>query len=138
MRMTNDRREIERTKAAWLPASACHCHGSCATVCGEENLRHTRHGKARRKKCGGGVNQTLSMCCGCHHCGVAKDGRQPNSLLVGVWMRRPLLELKDFDPNPPYSNKKGGPGASGRVLPPVTGRSRVRVAVSSHCTNTLP
>ena len=28
---------------------------------------------------------------------------------------------------------KGGPGASGRVLPPVTGRSRVRVAVSSHC-----
>jgi len=29
---------------------------------------------------------------------------------------------------------KGGPGASGRVLPPVTGRSRVRVAVSSHCT----
>ena len=31
-------------------------------------------------------------------------------------------------------NLKGGPGASGRVLPPVTGRSRVRVAVSSHCT----
>jgi len=31
-------------------------------------------------------------------------------------------------------NGKGGPGASGRVLPPVTGRSRVRVAVSSHCT----
>ena len=31
-------------------------------------------------------------------------------------------------------NEKGGPGASGRVLPPVTGRSRVRVAVSSHCT----
>ena len=30
--------------------------------------------------------------------------------------------------------QKGGPGASGRVLPPVTGRSRVRVAVSSHCT----
>ena len=29
---------------------------------------------------------------------------------------------------------KGGPGASGRVLPPVTGGSRVRVAVSSHCT----
>ena len=29
--------------------------------------------------------------------------------------------------------QKGGPGASGRVLPPVTGRSRVRVAVSSHC-----
>ena len=29
---------------------------------------------------------------------------------------------------------KGGPGASGRVLPPVTGRSRVRVVVSSHCT----
>jgi len=29
---------------------------------------------------------------------------------------------------------KGGPGASGRGLPPVTGRSRVRVAVSSHCT----
>ena len=29
---------------------------------------------------------------------------------------------------------KGGPGASGRVLPPVTGRSRVRVAVSSHFT----
>jgi len=29
---------------------------------------------------------------------------------------------------------KGGSGASGRVLPPVTGRSRVRVAVSSHCT----
>ena len=29
---------------------------------------------------------------------------------------------------------KGGPGASGRVLPPVTGRSLVRVAVSSHCT----
>ena len=29
---------------------------------------------------------------------------------------------------------KGGPGASGRVLPPVTGRSRVRVAVSSHYT----
>jgi hypothetical protein len=28
---------------------------------------------------------------------------------------------------------KGGPGASGRVLPPVTGRSRVRGAVSSHC-----
>ena len=26
---------------------------------------------------------------------------------------------------------KGGPGASGSVLPPVTGRSRVRVAVSS-------
>ena len=26
------------------------------------------------------------------------------------------------------------PGASGRDLPPVTGRSRVRVAVSSHCT----
>ena len=26
------------------------------------------------------------------------------------------------------------PGASGRVLPPVTGRSWVRVAVSSHCT----
>ena len=26
-------------------------------------------------------------------------------------------------------------GASGRVLPPVTGRSRVRVAVSSHCTS---
>ncbi|XP_066393526.1 mitochondrial import inner membrane translocase subunit TIM10-like [Miscanthus floridulus] len=26
------------------------------------------------------------------------------------------------------------PGASGRVLPPVTGRSRVRVAVFSHCT----
>ena len=30
--------------------------------------------------------------------------------------------------------KKGGPGASGRVLPPVTGRFRVRVAVSLHCT----
>jgi len=30
---------------------------------------------------------------------------------------------------------KGGPGASGRVLPPVTGRSRVRVAVSLHCTS---
>ena len=30
---------------------------------------------------------------------------------------------------------KGGPGASGRVLPPVTGRSRVRVVVSSHCTS---
>jgi hypothetical protein len=29
---------------------------------------------------------------------------------------------------------KGGPGASSRVLPPVTGRSWVRVAVSSHCT----
>ena len=29
---------------------------------------------------------------------------------------------------------KGGSGASGRVLPPVTGRSRVRVAVSSHGT----
>ena len=29
---------------------------------------------------------------------------------------------------------KGGPGASGRVLPPVTRRSRVRVAVSSYCT----
>ena len=29
---------------------------------------------------------------------------------------------------------KGGPGASGRVLPPLTGRSRVQVAVSSHCT----
>ena len=29
---------------------------------------------------------------------------------------------------------KGGPGGSGRVLPPVTGRSRVRVAVFSHCT----
>jgi len=28
---------------------------------------------------------------------------------------------------------KARPGASGRVLPPVTGRSRVRVAVSSHC-----
>ena len=33
-----------------------------------------------------------------------------------------------------YRHMKGGPGASGRVLPPVTGRSRVRVAVSSHCT----
>ena len=32
---------------------------------------------------------------------------------------------------------KGGPGASGRVLPPVTGRSRVRVAVSSHCTGNV-
>jgi len=32
------------------------------------------------------------------------------------------------------NQEKGGPGASGRVLPPVTGRSRVRVAVSSHCT----
>jgi len=31
-------------------------------------------------------------------------------------------------------NRKGGPGASGRVLPPVTGRSWVRVAVSLHCT----
>ena len=30
--------------------------------------------------------------------------------------------------------QKGGSGASGRVLSPVTGRSRVRVAVSSHCT----
>jgi len=30
--------------------------------------------------------------------------------------------------------EKGGPGASGRVLPLVTGWSRVRVAVSSHCT----
>jgi len=29
---------------------------------------------------------------------------------------------------------KGGPSASGRVLPPMTGRSQVRVAVSSHCT----
>ena len=29
---------------------------------------------------------------------------------------------------------KGGSGASGRVLPPVTGRSQVRVAVFSHCT----
>jgi len=29
---------------------------------------------------------------------------------------------------------KGGPSASGRVLPPVTGRSRVRAVVSSHCT----
>ncbi|RLM91183.1 putative beta-1,3-galactosyltransferase 16 [Panicum miliaceum] len=29
---------------------------------------------------------------------------------------------------------KGGPGASGRVLPPMTGRSRVRIAVSSHWT----
>ncbi|XP_066322460.1 ATP synthase subunit O, mitochondrial-like isoform X2 [Miscanthus floridulus] len=28
----------------------------------------------------------------------------------------------------------GGPGASGRVLPPVTGRSWVRVVVFSHCT----
>ena len=33
-----------------------------------------------------------------------------------------------------YTHRKGGPGASGRVLPPVTGRSQVRVAVSSHCT----
>ena len=32
------------------------------------------------------------------------------------------------------SRPKGGPGASGRVLPPVTGRFRVWVAVSSHCT----
>ena len=31
-------------------------------------------------------------------------------------------------------SSKGRPGASGRVLPPVTGRSWVRVAVSSHCT----
>ena len=30
---------------------------------------------------------------------------------------------------------KGGSGASGRVLPPVTGRYRVRVGVSSHCTS---
>ena len=30
--------------------------------------------------------------------------------------------------------RKGGPGASGKVLPPVTGRSQVRVTVSSHCT----
>ena len=30
--------------------------------------------------------------------------------------------------------RKGGPGASGRVLPPVTGRSWVRVVVSSHYT----
>ena len=30
---------------------------------------------------------------------------------------------------------KGGPSASGRDLPPVTGRSRVRVVVSSHCTS---
>ena len=29
---------------------------------------------------------------------------------------------------------KGEPGASGRVLPPVTGRSWVRVTASSHCT----
>ena len=29
---------------------------------------------------------------------------------------------------------KGGPSASDRVLPPVTGRSRVRVVVSLHCT----
>ena len=34
-----------------------------------------------------------------------------------------------------YNNiVKGGPGASGRVLPPETGRSWVRVAVFSHCT----
>ena len=39
----------------------------------------------------------------------------------------PLLILKPI-------MVKGGPGASGRVLPPVTGRSWVRVAVSSHCT----
>ena len=30
--------------------------------------------------------------------------------------------------------QKGGPDASGRVLPHVTGRSRVQVVVSSHCT----
>ena len=29
---------------------------------------------------------------------------------------------------------KGGPGANGRVLLPVTGRSQVRVMVFSHCT----
>jgi len=31
-------------------------------------------------------------------------------------------------------NQKSRPGASGRVLPPMTERSRVRVVVSSHCT----
>jgi len=30
--------------------------------------------------------------------------------------------------------QKGGPGASGRVLPPMTGRSWVQVAVCLHCT----
>jgi len=55
----------------------------------------------------------------------------------------PPLQFKNFalcgllTPNLCFSLKhdkvKGGPGASGRVLPPMTGRSRVRVAVSSHC-----
>jgi len=33
-----------------------------------------------------------------------------------------------------FPTQKGGPGASGGVLPPVTGRSRVRVVVSLYCT----
>jgi len=37
-------------------------------------------------------------------------------------------------PNVNIDPLKGGPGVSGRVLPPVTGRSQVRVAVSSHYT----
>ncbi|XP_066385612.1 actin-related protein 2/3 complex subunit 4-like isoform X1 [Miscanthus floridulus] len=44
---------------------------------------------------------------------------------------KPEVELKT---SPELLLNPGGPSASGRVLPPVTGRSRVRVVVSSHCT----
>jgi len=41
---------------------------------------------------------------------------------------------RDFFFLSPFIKLKDGPGATGRVLPSVTGRSWVRVAVSLHCT----
>ncbi|XP_066376164.1 mitotic checkpoint protein BUB3.1-like isoform X3 [Miscanthus floridulus] len=50
---------------------------------------------------------------------------------------RVSMEFFDLSESAQSKNLKGGPGVSGRVLPPVTGRSWVRVAVSSHCTGML-
>ena len=56
-----------------------------------------------------------------------------------VWL--PVLPAKSTLTWEPFfsffirKREKGGPSANGRVLPPVTGRSQVRVPVSSHCTD---
>jgi len=78
---------------------------------------------------GGGHRQPISSCNEC----PTETGDQ-KLVAEGVACPRSLSWSTFFFGNCLFLTKKGGSGASGRVLPPVTGRSRVRVAVSSHCT----
>ena len=58
---------------------------------------------------------------------ILMTARRSNTIMI-------YTKTTSFRKNAVYLRSKGEPGASGRVLPPVTGRSRVRVVVSSHCT----